>query len=80
MKKPVWIWILWPSFLIAGIAEIVFFTVFDPVELHMVAQVFGMNSRLAWYTIGFFLFWLFAAASSAFTYFLQRGSSEASRR
>jgi hypothetical protein len=28
------------------------------------------------YTIGFFLCWAFAAASSAFTCFLQRGSRE----
>ena len=31
MKKA--IQVLWPSFLVAGVAEVVFFTVFDPVEL-----------------------------------------------
>jgi hypothetical protein len=31
------------------------------------------------YTIGFFLCWAFAAASSAFTCFLQRGSKEINR-
>jgi hypothetical protein len=73
------IWILWPSFVVAGIAEVVFFTVFDPIELHMVATVFGMPNRLAWYTIGFLLFWAFAAASSAFTCFLQRTAAEINR-
>ncbi len=77
MKKA--IWILWPSFIVAGIAEVVFFTLFDPVELHMVAKVVGVTSHLAWYTIGFLLFWAFAAASSAFTCFLQRSASEINR-
>ncbi len=77
MKKA--IWILWPSFVVAGIAEAVFFTLFDPIELHMVATVAGVSSRLAWYTIGFLLFWAFAAASSAFTCFLQRTAEEINR-
>jgi len=79
MRKAIWIWILWPSFIVGGIAEVVFFTVFDPVELHIAAPALGMTSRLAWYTIGFLLFWLFAAASSAFTCFLQRNASEINR-
>jgi hypothetical protein len=33
-------------------------------------------SRLAVYSGGFFLFWAFAAASSAFTCFLQRPADE----
>jgi len=73
------IWILWPSFIVAGIAEVVFFTLFDPIELHLVANVFGMKSRLAWYSIGFLLFWLFAAASSAFTCYLQRNAGDINR-
>jgi hypothetical protein len=62
------IWILWPSFLVAGVAEMLFFSAFDPVEWH--------GSRDAGYTIGFFLFWLLAACSSALTLFLQRGPRE----
>jgi len=27
------IWILWPSCIVAGVAEVVFFTAFDPQEL-----------------------------------------------
>jgi hypothetical protein len=73
------IWILWPSFLIAGIAEAVFFTLFDPTELHL----FGASIELSYiaaYTIGFIAFWAFAAASSAFTCFLQRSSAEINHR
>ena len=76
MKKA--IWILWPSFIVAGVAEVVFFTVFDPMELHLVGRWLGV-SRLAAYSVGFLLFWLFAAASSAFTCYLQRGRREINR-
>jgi hypothetical protein len=63
--------ILWPSFIVAGIAEVAFFTLFDPVELHLVAETLGFTSPLGWYTIGFLLFWAFAAASSALTCYFQ---------
>jgi hypothetical protein len=76
------IWILWPSFVVGGIAETIFFTLFDPQEL----QVFGVQhefSRVAVYSVGFFLFWLLAACSSAFTCFMQhlsRASGPGPRR
>jgi hypothetical protein len=73
------IWILWPSFIVGGAAEAVFFTLFDPSDLSVFGESPGL-SRLAVYSLGFFLFWLFAAASSAFTCFLQRGSEEVNRR
>ena len=71
--------VLWPSFVVAGIAEAVFFTLFDPVELHLFGNPVAM-SPLAAYTVGFFAFWVFAAASSAFTCFLQRSASEVNAR
>ena len=63
--------ILWPAFLAAGVAEILFFTMFDPSE-------FGAG-RMAAYSAGFFLFWLLAAGSSALTCFLQRSAEEVNR-
>ena len=78
------IWILWPSFLVGGVAEVIFFTLFDPMELPFSdtllpgGQALG-ESRLMVYTIGFFLFWAFAAASSALTCFFQRTSAEINR-
>jgi hypothetical protein len=68
------IWVLWPSFLVAGAAEVLFFSVFDPADF----RLFGM-SRTAGYSIGFFLFWALAAASSGFTCFLQRTADEINR-
>lgn len=58
--------LLWPSFLVAGIATIIFFTVFDPIE--MTSRV----SRTGAYTIGFFLFWLLGILSSAGTQYFMK--------
>ncbi len=69
------IWILWPSFLVGGAAETAFFALVDPMELHIFAEHAGF-SRLAVYSGGFFVFWAFAAASSALTCFLQRTAEE----
>ena len=63
--------ILWPSFIVGGIGEVLFFTVFDPRELYLFGEASSL-SRLAVYSIGFFLCWVFAAASSSFTVFLLR--------
>jgi hypothetical protein len=72
------IWIFWPAFVVGGIVEVLFFTFFDPMELHFQGQPLSL-SRLAVYSIGFLLFWAFAAASSAFTCFMQRSSEEINR-
>ena len=61
--------ILWPSFIVGGIGEVIFFTVFNPTELYLFGEVSHL-SRMAVYSVGFFLCWAFAAASSAFTVFL----------
>ena len=63
--------ILWPAFLAAGVAEVLFFTAVDPSEFEV--------GRLAAYTIGFFVFWLVAAGSSALTCFLERAAEEVNR-
>lgn len=72
------IWVLWPSFIVGGVAEAVFFTLFDPMEMHLFGEPVAMG-RLAIYSGGFFAFWFFAAASSVFTCFLQRSAEEINR-
>ena len=72
------IWILWPSFIVGGIAEAVFFTLFDPADLYILGESMELG-RTAVYSAGFFLFWAFAAASSAFTCFLQRNAADINR-
>ena len=70
--------VLWPSFIVGGVGEVVFFTAFDPKELYLFGEPTSL-SRLAVYSIGFFLCWAFAAASSALTVFLARTAKEVDR-
>jgi hypothetical protein len=72
------IWILWPSFIVAGVAEALFFIAFDPMDIAVFGQPTQL-SRTAVYSLGFFFFWAMAAASSALTCFLQRGAAEINR-
>jgi len=66
-------WMIWPAFLVAGFAEAVFFTVFDPIDLYFFGAPLE-TSREAIYTVGFFGFWTLGIASSALTVFLERSS------
>jgi len=63
--------VLWPSFLTAGVATILFFAYFDP-QLLMQVSGYGYISRMAGYTIGFFLFWLLTSITCVMTCYFQR--------
>lgn len=63
-------WVIWPAFLVAGVAEVIFFTVFDPFDLHFFGAPLAL-SREAIYTMGFFGFWGLGAAASALTMFFE---------
>jgi hypothetical protein len=67
--------VIWPSFLIAGIAEILFFTIVNPQELYLFGQPVNF-SALATYSIGYFGFWAICAASSYATCFFQRNGKD----
>ncbi|CAG0973272.1 hypothetical protein BURK1_01342 [Burkholderiales bacterium] len=71
-------WVIWPAFLVAGAAEIVFFTIFDPFDLHFFGAPLDL-SREGIYTLGFFGFWALGIASSALTAFLERSPFEVNR-
>lgn len=72
------IWIFWPSFLVAGVAEAVFFTLVDPQELYLFGEPVYW-SKTATYSVGFIAFWITCAASSMTTCFLQRTAAEINR-
>jgi hypothetical protein len=63
--------VVWPGFVVAAIAETVFFAVFDPFDLHFFGAPLEL-SRVGMYTLGFFGFWGVCSASSALTLFLLR--------
>ena len=68
-------WIVWPSFLMAGVLAILVFAMVDPEDLHWFGKAMQM-SRQGIYTISFFAFWLVTMLSSALTVFLASPSSE----
>ena len=63
--------VMWPSFLTASAATIIFFTIFDPTELGMIGG-FPNVTRIGGYTIGFFCFWLLTSISCALTCYFRR--------
>ncbi|RJF96589.1 hypothetical protein D3870_19320 [Noviherbaspirillum cavernae] len=61
--------VLWPSFLVAIVAEGFFFSLFDPRDLSVAGN--HVEAPLAAvYTVGFFCFWLFCALASMLTCYL----------
>lgn len=64
--------VLWPSFLVAIIAEGFFFSLFDPADLLLVGGHVDLNPTAA-YTLGFFFFWVFCSLASMLSCYLIRG-------
>lgn len=64
-----WILVLWPSFLVAGVAVTLFFTLVNPRELYLFGEIVEF-SPIATYSIGFLAFWVLCAASSLLTLYL----------
>ena len=69
-------WVLWPSFIAAGMGVGILFTLVDPTELIILGQPLHA-SRTAVYTLGFFILWAICAAASAMSCFLQATSRDA---
>ena len=65
-------WILWPSFIAAGIGVGIIFTLIDPMELVVLGDRVHA-SRTTIYSLGFFILWAIAAMASAMSCFLAIG-------
>lgn len=61
-----WMWIAWPSFLMAGVIEMLVFALVDPQDLNWFGHTVDI-SRQGVYTLAFFVFWLVISISSALT-------------
>lgn len=66
MKRAMWI--IWPAFLVAGVLELLVFSVVDPADLDSLSNL--MWSRNAYYSVAFFVFWAVVAGASALTLWL----------
>ena len=71
-------WILWPSFIAAGIGVGIIFSLVDPTELVILGYPMHL-SRVAVYTLGFFILWVICTAASALSCFLQATSHRESK-
>ena len=72
--------VVWISFLTAAVATMLFFAVFDPVELGTRMHIDVEIGREAGYAIGFFFFWVMSAACSAVTAWLVRTAPKRDRQ
>ncbi len=63
--------VLWPSFLVAGVAAVLVFVLFDPIKL-LANTRHSDSSRIGAYSLGFFGLWLITATSSWLTCYFQR--------
>ncbi len=68
-------WIVWPSFLMAGVMEVLVFALVDPQDLHWLGHTLDI-SRQSVYTLSFFVFWLVIGISSALTALLAMPSAD----
>lgn len=58
-------WILWPSFLVGAATSAMVFAFVDPLDVLFFGYL--QASRELVYAVGFFMFWMMAAVSSALT-------------
>ena len=77
MKQRI-VWILWPAFVVAAGAEMLFFALFDPADLRLFGDAPNLSAT-AVYSIFFFFFCTLGALSSALTCLLQRSPFELNR-
>ena len=72
--------VLWPSFLMAGVLEMLLFAVVDPGDLQWFGGAAFDWPRQAVYTATFFIFWGVMALSGALTVLLMRSTDEMNRQ
>ena len=68
--------VLWPSFLMAAVLEIVVFASVDPGALHWVGESGLRLSDPAVYSIAFFVFWAVIAVACVLTLRLRLSAEE----
>ncbi len=62
--------VIWPSFLAAALATMLFFAFVDPALVEQAMSYPVEFSRMTGYALGFFFFWLMALFSSAISIYL----------
>ena len=70
----------WPSFLMAGVLEILVFSLVDPNQLHWFGGAPVELSATAVYSLAFFVFWVVIAAAAALTHLLELTAADVNRQ
>jgi len=71
--------VLWPAFLMAGVLEMLVFSLVDPQQLHgLGGEALGWSST-AVYTLSFFVFWAVIAVAGLLTEILDASAGEINR-
>ena len=71
-------WIIWPAFLMAGVIEMLVFSMIDPEDMYWFGHPLEFSQQ-AIYTLSFFAFWLITSISGALTVLLALSPSEVNR-
>ncbi|OYV01128.1 MAG: hypothetical protein CFE45_06220 [Burkholderiales bacterium PBB5] len=68
--------VLWPAFLMAGVLEMLVFSVVDPDNLHWFGGAPVELSPTAVYSLAFFVFWTVITTAGALTQLLEMSADE----
>jgi MFS superfamily sulfate permease-like transporter len=78
MLKLRWMTIVWPAFLLAGVLEVLVFSMVDPQDFRWMSHNLGWSNQ-AIYTVMFFLMWACTLVTSGLTAVLSLGSDEVNK-
>ena len=78
--KSIALWIAWPSFLMAGVLEMLLFSSVDPHDMRGFGGVLADMSAAGLQTLVFFCFWIVTAMASALTLLLALPEPESADR
>jgi len=70
----------WPSFLMAGVLEMLVFSLVDPTQLHWFGGAPVELSPTTVYSIAFFVFWLVISLAGALSHLLAESATEINSR
>lgn len=79
-SKRVSLAVFWPAFLMAGVLEMLVFSLVDPHNLHWFGGAPVALSGTAVYSLAFFVFWLVVAAACSMTQLLSETATEVNSR
>jgi hypothetical protein len=72
--------IAWPAFLMAGVLEMLVFSLVDPTQLRWFGGAPVELSTTAVYSLAFFVFWIVIAAAGAISRLLSETATEINSR